>query len=657
MYTFREKVILNELYNSKKYTKVSDLAEKCNVSSRTIINDMENLKEMLLKEHIKLITKTGVGVTIQVPDNSKNIFEKEINLSKDIINPVSPEERAIYIIKTLLENDELVTFDEIAQRLYVSKSTITKDFEKVEKYLERYGAYLYKKQKHGTRIIADEKTIRIIKADILKELMSIHQCTTSYEFESIMRKADIDKIKNALIDIENKFDYLLSDISFKGLIIHIAISIKRIRQGNIVTIDEDEIELLKNQNEWKIAAAISRKISKIFNINLNESEIGYITIHLAGAKLQNDIEAEKTSLYNLHKLDSTLFERISSILKYLTEKTGFNFDEDEKLFAALFLHLRPAINRARNSINLSNPLLADIKKEYGIAYEIAVLLYENIKKFYGISMMDDEIGYVALHFAASIERLKRPQNLTAVLICATGMGTSQLLFTKFSCVFPEIEVIDILSAVNANKKIDKLSPDIILSTVPFVSSISKVVNVSPLFSENDIENVRKAISKKPTLKLGKGEKGNALKRFIDIDCVSLGIKVKTREDVIKLLADKLTKKNYVKDGFYESVLKREKLSSTYIGNRIAMPHSYEGYVNRCSIEAVVLKSSIKWGENKVQLVFMMAVDMSAKKEFGEIFGRLSDIANDKNIINKLLACKTNKEFLNVLISMPAGYKM
>ncbi len=654
MYTFREKVILNELYKSRGYTTVSDLAEKCNVTSRTVINDLDDIKSTLSKSNIKLITKPRVGVIIQVPDDEKDTFEKEINISKGIINPVSPEERVMYIVKTLIESDGLVTCDEIARKLYVSKSTVTKDFEKVEKHLKKYGASLYKKQKHGTRIIADEKTIRIIKADTLKKLMSMHQYTIDYGFENIMESADIDKIKNVLINIEYEFDYLLSDISFKGLMIHIAISVKRIKQGNVITIDEDEIKLLKSQNEWKIAAAISKKISEIFNVNLNESEIGYITIHLAGAKLQNDMEAEKISLEHLHKLDSTLFERISSILKSLAKKTGFDFDKDEKLFAALFLHLRPAINRAKNSINLSNPLLGDIKKEYGMAYEIAVILYENIKKLYGISMMDDEIGYVALHFAASIERFKKPKKLTAVLICATGMGTSQLLFTKFSRVFPEIEVIDILSAVNAYKEIDKISPDIILSTVPFKSYTSRVVNVSPLFSENDIENIRKAISEKPVLKIGKGHEGNTLRKFIDKDCVSLGIKAKTREDVIKLLADKLAKKKYVKHGFYESVLKREKLSSTYIGNRIAMPHAYEGFVNKCSIEAAVLKSSVRWGENKVQLVFMMAVDMSTKKEFGEIFGRLSDVANDKNIIDRLLACKTNEEFLDILISMPAN---
>ena len=104
-------------------------------------------------------------------------------------------------------------------------------------------------------------------------------------------------------------------------------------------------------------------------------------------------------------------------------------------------------------------------------------------------------------------------------------------------------------------------------------------------------------------------------------------------------------------------MKREKLSGTYVGNRIAMPHSYEGFVYKCSIEAAVLKSSVRWGENKVQLVFMMAVDMNRKKEFGEIFGRLSDVANDKNTIDALLGCKTREEFLDILVSMRVVAKM
>ncbi|HBM74179.1 MAG TPA: transcription antiterminator BglG, partial [Clostridiaceae bacterium] len=208
MFTFREKIILNELYNFKKCEKISDLAQKCNVTSRTIINDIDNIKSKLRNSKIKLVTKPGVGVWIYVPEENRRKFEKDINISIGPSNPILPEERVIWIIKKLLDADGFVTFDEIAEELYVSKSTVVKDFDKVEMFLDRYGAKLYKKQKHGTKVIADEKTIRIIKADILKNAVSKHGDIIDDELRDVFYGIDLDMIKQILIETEEEFNYL-----------------------------------------------------------------------------------------------------------------------------------------------------------------------------------------------------------------------------------------------------------------------------------------------------------------------------------------------------------------------------------------------------------------------------------------------------------------
>lgn len=647
MFTFREKLILNELSNSGKCEKISDLAQKCNVTSRTVIKDIDNIKSKLRNSEIKLNTKPGVGVWIYIPEESRSEFEKAINISIRTSRPILPEERVMWIIKKLLDTNDFVTFDEIAEQLYVSKSTVVKDFDKVEMFLDKYGSRLYKKQKHGTKIIADEKTIRIIKADLLKNAVLKHGDIIDEELRNVFQEIDLDIIKQILIDTEEKFNYLLSDISFKGLLIHIAISLKRIFQGYIIHMNNKDLQVLMAKDEWKIAQDISNKIDSSFKIEMGNSEIGYITIHLAGAKLQNDIEAEKLDLAYLYRLDTSLFQNLMTIIKEASKETGFDFANDRKLFTALFLHMRQAINRAKYKINLKNPFLNEVKKEYGYAYIIAVSVCRRLDCIYGVNVSDDEMGYVALHFATSIERFKSSKKKKAILICATGMGTSQLLFTKLNKEFPDIDVVGILSSIKAGKVIDQLSADIILSTVPFKSNRIPVIYVSPLLTECDIKNIKQVISdiKKSNQEISKRE--YILSNYIDKRCILLNINGDCKEDIIKLMSERLMQYGYVKDGFYKSVLEREEYSSTYIGNYAALPHPYKGFVIKPLIAVAVLQSPVQWGNNMVKIMIMVALDISAKKDFREIFENLSDIINDKKTIDRLLNCSNIDEFSQI----------
>ena len=647
MFTFREKQILNELYNLKKCEKISNLARKCDVTPRTIINDIDNIKSKLRNSKIKLITKPGVGVWIYIPEENRSDFEKAINISIRSSKPILPEERVIWIIKKLLDTNELITFDEIAEELYVSKSTVVKDFDKVEMFLDKYGSTLYKKQKHGTKVIADEKTIRIIKADILKKAVSKHGDIIDEELRNVFQGIDLNIIKQILIETEEEFNYLLSDISFRGLLIHIAISLKRIFQGNIIQMNDEDLQVLMAKYEWKIARAISSKVNNNFKIEMGNSEIGYITIHLAGAKMQNDIEAEKLNLDYLSRLDCSLYQNLMTAIQEVSKETGFDFTNDRKLFTALFLHMRQAINRAKYNISMSNPFLNEVKKEYGYAYIIAVFVCRKLDCMYGINVSDDEIGYVALHFATSIERFKFNKKVKAILICATGMGTSQLLFTKLNKEFPDIDVVDILSSIKAEKSIDKLSADIILSTVPFKSNTVPVIYVSPLLTEGDVENIKKFILDPKILSQKIIKHKYVLSNYIDKRCILLNINGNCREDIIKFMSDRLKEYGYVKDGFYDSVLKREEYSSTYIGNYTALPHPYEGFVIKPLIAVAVLKTPIQWENDMVKIIIMIALDVSAKMDFREIFENLSDIINDNKTIDKLLKCSNIDELTQI----------
>lgn len=63
-------------------------------------------------------------------------------------------------------------------------------------------------------------------------------------------------------------------------------------------------------------------------------------------------------------------------------------------------HLKASINRSKYEIKIENSMLSFIKNNYPFALELAVLANSIIKWKEGFDLTEDDIGFIALHFAA-----------------------------------------------------------------------------------------------------------------------------------------------------------------------------------------------------------------------------------------------------------------
>lgn len=648
MLNSREKKILASLKEAEGPLTMSNIALMVGVTQRTVEKDLKILKQKLDKEIVEIVAKPGVGVWIIKKDAADEYLGRLLFSSNKISNPVFPSDRIIYIAKRLLETNNFMSAEDLAFELYVSKSTVTKDILKVEDFLSKYGIKLCKKPKYGIKIIGDEKSIRLANADIFKSITTKQNEIIDDNLKSLLKNVDLNEIESIIQESEEKFNYILSDVSFKGLLIHLAISIKRFQDGKKVIFNRKDLNLMKKKNEWGIANYLAKKIENKFNIIFDDAEIGYIMMHLIGAKFQNDIETEKFSEKYLKRLDYKLFEILCAAIDDVAKMTGYKFSEDKKLFTGLFLHLRPAINRLKYAIKLDNPFLEDIKKECSIAFEIAISFCERLNKFYKINFNEDEIGYVAIHFGASIERLKYydKSKKKAVIVCATGIGTAQLLAARFTKLFPDVELIKVLPVIKAKNALKDLLPDIVLSTVPLEIEGTIVVNVSPFLDKEEINKIESILNnKKNSIKFKNTEL--EILNYISESLTFLRIEAKNKYQVLDRMSQNLLSHDYVKKGFYESVLQRENFSSTALENLVAIPHPYEGFVKVPKISIATLKHPINWDNKKVQIIFMIALDLSIKEEFKNIFEYLSNVISDKDKILKLIESRDYAKFIEI----------
>lgn len=188
----------------------------------------------------------------------------------------------------------------------------------------------------------------------------------------------------------------------QNLSVHLAIALLRIKSNNYIPLSQGQIASYKDNENFKIATTLCKKLEKKYHVEFPESEQALISMYLSKI---NMLDVEFNSGFDL--LDSDILIIIQNTINTIYIKTGIDLRDDEKLLIALGLHLTPAINRLIADDQVDNPLLDKIKERYKQAYEMAQILNDIIEDIYKKSFTDDEAAYFALHFAVSMKHTKK----------------------------------------------------------------------------------------------------------------------------------------------------------------------------------------------------------------------------------------------------------
>lgn len=106
-------------------------------------------------------------------------------------------------------------------------------------------------------------------------------------------------------------------------------------------------------------------------------------------------------------------------------------------------------------------------------------------------------------------------------------------------------------------------------------------------------------------------------QVINTELVDLTVEGLSRDAVIQQLAERIEQDNRLEslDGYIDSVMERETLTSTGIGFGIAIPHGKSSHVKETTVAFGRLKSSVDWNsldDQPVSIVFLLAVPEECK---------------------------------------------
>lgn len=605
--TTRKKEILNRLCSEDDYITIGKIAEDIGVSSRTILRELEEIGELLNHHGLQLDTKTGVGIRL-----TSSLEEKERLLTiieaEGAERVFTPSERHTIIAGELLQNNEPIKLYSLTRILKVSEGTISNDLDKLEEWLNAYnlklvrkpglGVYIEGREKHKRRAIVnliyenveEKQLLNLVQENITKspETAGGIEIKTRNRLLNLIDKESIRRLEELIYKAEEEMGYKLADSAYVGLIVHLALAIKRIKNNEKIMIDQGFLKELKNSTEFEIAKALAQNISNHFNIEILEDEVGYITMHLMGSKNRGNIfqeEGKEVGNFELVKL-------VREIIKTAEAESGTFIGNNQRLFLGLMNHLEPAIKRLKLGMDIRNPLLEEIKLQYPHLLEVTTKSVKGLETYLGLKLPESEIAYIAMHLGAVIEKKEiLPQRRYRIAVaCPSGIGTSRLLATRIEKEYDTLQIVDVISTIHVEESwLKQEGIDFIISTIPIQIGDIPVITVNPLLSKEDRGRINKLLEelrfktagepavRKPQLSLKEkllqmNSYSQGIIQVLDnffLETVDAG----STEELIDQVCNRLLTDASLKQQLKADLLRREEKGGTYIsGKEICLLH-------------------------------------------------------------------------------------
>ncbi|MFD2655152.1 BglG family transcription antiterminator [Gracilibacillus thailandensis] len=628
--------ILRELMAEQSPVSSTFLANVNNVTSRTTREDVKRLNQFISSHGAMIESVMGKGYLLKVKNDNEykkflnNYFTHELPDKEKV--PRSPEQRITYIMNRLLLAEDYLKLESLADEIFISKSTIQNDIKEVRKILEKYHLTLDSRPNYGMKVQGNELNRRFCMAEYIFDR---NEPITEVNLDGIS-PSTLEMIMEIILAEITANQITLSDIAIKNLAIHILIAYKRINNGYYIKMVNQDLLEIYEQPEYEVATLIVNKIEEAFSVSFPETETAYIAMHLLGTKMMLQPRGVRENV-----MDPNIISLVNVALAKVEEKLQLGIQDDQELIMALYLHLKPAINRFKYGMNIRNPMLEDIKRNYPLAFEAGVIAGLVIEEKTNAEIDENEVGYLALHIGSAIERrnLKNGPK-RCLIVCASGLGTSQLIYYKLKSKFGQN--LDIVGTTEYYQlhQYNLQNIDFIVSSIPIPEKLPiQVIEVNAILGDQDISRIEKLVS----------EDNQMVDAYIDEQMTFIQQEMHTKEAVLSFMAEQLDSMNLVEEGFLDAVLEREEIAPTSFGNLVAIPHPIIPKTEKTFVAICTLEKPITWMNKQVQFVCMLCVKKDSQEDLQAMYKWLEKVIDSRSIVQQLVKAKTFDELREILL--------
>lgn len=645
MFNEREKFILQILLkNIGEALSIKEIAKATKIKERTLYREIKNLEDSLQRLGIELVKeKSRYILKGNVSSLDSSLFETNF---EDYA--YSTETRLTLILCFLILNED-TSIKDISEKLMLSYNTVASTITTIEKILFDYKLTLIRKKGQGIEIEGKEVDRRVLLISLLCNEISDEEFFTRLNNRDILSSNPFIKFLNfdliKKVFYENKYldvFNLYTDSSIKKILISLNVVFLRISYTT-------EIKENFTAQEYNSIISLLNASKEIVDFDITEDIIQFLIKILKTCRL-----IEQLSYFN-DKYSYTLVYKINLLIKYVSEKMNVDFTQDTNLSSGLIAHVESAIKRHQMNLTEENDeLLEFVLKNYNELY--LIIKSELLVVFDEINFNSTELSYIVIHFASSFEQIYRKNFIRALVICASGIGSSKILGSQIRKNIPEIKNLEYTIPSKVTKSLVN-NYDVVISTIELEQDIDYLL-IPTILKEKDISLIQERILASRSFKRNdfvKSENsfnidklGSACQIILKNTEYIVADNTKNNEEILDNIFENSALVINNKEEIVDSLLDRHNKSSVVIPNTdIALFHTLdkelaEPFIIICSLNNVLAMKDTMGEEQRVGYFIIMV--SPNEQEYTELLSQISIAILDDKIFGEALT-SMNKNFI------------
>ena len=645
--TARMRAILSVIFAADGYVPAERIAAEIGVSARTIAREMHGIEMALMPYGITLLRRTGAG--FMLTGNEADLVRLRTRISKtNLRQEFSPDQRRSVLITQLLMADEPLKLFTLARILNVTDSTVSHDLDRLQPWLAAQEITLVRRLGLGVYVEGTERAVRSALVRVIHnhadeaDLLALIGDDADVEGEAhaaeraLLGLVEPDYVRRIdTIVAEETADRSIPDSSRVGLVVHLALAVRRMQQSDAIAMDARTLGELRCAEEFRTAEGIAERLGDTFSLSVPAAEVGYITMHLLGAR-------SATLPSGAGRVDNFRLVQIAqSIIRLAGEKSGAPLLRSRNLLTGLVNHLAPALHRLKLHMDIRNPLLAQMETEYPELMVLARYATSMMEEEAGTPLPADEIAYIAMHLGAALAEAGGDRPAVRVLVaCPTGLGTSRLLASRIRRVYEHIRVVGELSSLAlTEQEVTRRGADLVVSTVPLPPLSVPVIVASAFLTASDRAQIDAVLAAcAPPSNTEEEEKPRFVEAMAEIHrlsgdihavltgfCLREGVGVHSVEDLAQRAAYLLLSEEGAAAAFAAALLRRERIVPTFIAPQMILLHARIAQAGEPRFGVLHLAEELPYRDGTIRTALvMLAGDDAGANILGHIVAQIAE---------------------------------
>lgn len=622
--------IMNDLKEKENYCSIEYFIQKYKVSKRTIQNDISYLMRISPRNGYQIQTKRGQGYLLEITNEE---------LYKDFVESLNEgmsfhtKERPGLMLAYLTIRETYVSMEQIAEFFQISKTLVKNDMQDVEELARQYHMDIERRSHYGVRIVCKDKYLKkYLVSEYLNQNVIVQTAINDVvkDFNDIETQV-VNQLNNYGLNIN--YNELINVIEYLKVIVFVA-DLKKERHQDFKHHDD----VLERITEF-IIHLLEKRYQVFFNLDTGECLLEVLNKNV------------RKNISNISFTDY-LADDIEDFLKNIdqTYDTSFQLDQDFKKL--LEVHVSLLVDRLHNKISYKNPLANELSITYPMIFNIAIQFCDMLNEKYGVKATFDEIGFIATHFAAHMEKEKQKklQSYNKIgVVCSSGGGSAYMIKMQIESLFPNAQVCT-FSFLQQDELL-KFEPDLIFTVMPLSSDIQiPIIYIKELLDDRDLYRIKQILQcdeYDPYILINEDP---VYYSFFSKDF----FKITEGHDYIEMItemANELEEEKYGKDGYCQLVLERETFVSTIYMNGVCIPHPLETDALKNMISVRVLKKPFFYNNKEVKIIFMICLKKDQIEIYKMITKKLYQLMKEPNYLEKIVNVKSFEEMMAIMKEM------